>query len=91
MAIYFNQTAEGDSVQRRLNRNQQFRLALSLAVNRDEIGKLKAQTTELKSTNERLSSEKQRLIEEKKQYAADNSKLKSSAPRAMASSAVAFI
>ena len=40
MSLYFNQTAEGDSVQMWLNRNQNFRLALSLAINRNEIGKL---------------------------------------------------
>jgi len=38
--IFFNQTEAGDSIQCQLNRTQNFRLALSLAIDREEIHKL---------------------------------------------------
>lgn len=40
LGIYINQTQAGDSVQRVLNSNKRFRLALSLGINREEIDKL---------------------------------------------------
>lgn len=40
LGIHPNQTQEGDSVQRALNQKRDFRLALSLAINRKEINQL---------------------------------------------------
>lgn len=40
LCVYLNQTEEGDSVQWALNRDKRFRLALSLAIDREEIDKL---------------------------------------------------
>lgn len=40
MGIHLNQTEEGDDVQRELNSKRDFRLALALGINREEIDKL---------------------------------------------------